>query len=120
MLTALLSHLSGMVDAHRRVAYTVFIARIEAIQLSISVPLRQPGRRPRRRMWTVQEFLKAGDKGIFRPDERLELLEGEIIPKVSPQKSYHAFGISAVAEGLEQALGKGFHVRIQVPLELGR
>jgi len=87
--------------------------------MAVSIPARERTRRSGRRLWTVQEFLKAGDKGIFRPDERLELLEGEIVRKMSPQKSYHAFGIQAAGKRMSQIFAEGFDVRIQLPLELG-
>ena len=42
---------------------------------------------PNRRLWTVEEFDCAGRMGLFKPEERLELIEGEIITKMSPQES---------------------------------
>ena len=51
---------------------------------------------PSRRCWTVEEFDRAGREGIFRYDEKLELIEGEVFTKVSPQESPHATGIRLV------------------------
>lgn len=40
-----------------------------------------PGVRP----MTREEYYKAGEAGIFGPEERLELIGGEVMKKVSPQ-----------------------------------
>lgn len=73
---------------------------------------------PQRRLWTRQEYHRAAEVGIFRPDERLELLEGEVICKVSPQSSPHASAILLSAEALRLAFGTDFHVREEKPLVL--
>ena len=52
---------------------------------------------PGRRLWTVREFDRAGRLGLFRPGERLELIEGEVVKKGSPQASPHATAIYARA-----------------------
>jgi Uma2 family endonuclease len=49
--------------------------------------------------------------GLFRPDERLELLEGEVIEKVSPQGEPHVFGVMFSADTLRRTFGAQFHVR---------
>src|SRR5579862_4039929 len=72
---------------------------------------------PGRRLWTVEEFERAIDVGIFRPDERLELIEGEIIEKM-PQNSPHASGISAIEQAIRPLLPPGCYLRIQMPLVL--
>jgi Uma2 family endonuclease len=57
-------------------------------------------------------------QGFFRPDERVELLDGKILT-MAPQGSAHATAIHLAAKALAAAFGPGFHVRIQVPLVLG-
>src|SRR5437588_12473124 len=47
--------------------------------------------RPVRR-WTVSDYHRAADAGVFGPEERLELIDGEIIC-MSPQKGPHLVGI---------------------------
>lgn len=42
-----------------------------------------------RRLFTVDEYHRMGEAGIFRPDERVELIEGEII-EMSPIGPPHA------------------------------
>jgi Uma2 family endonuclease len=74
------------------------------------------GVRPRR--WTREEYYRAADVGLFRPEERLELLDGEILEKMSPQKPLHAAGILRVARVLTQAFGPSHHVRQQLPIVL--
>src|SRR5207244_2898413 len=56
--------------------------------------------------------------GLFRPEERLELLDGEILERMSPQKPPHAEGILGVVDALGPAFGPGYHVRPQLPLIL--
>jgi Uma2 family endonuclease len=75
------------------------------------------GVQPRR--WTRKEYYRAADLGLFRPNERLELLDGEILKKMSPQKPPHASGTQRTARALEGAFGPGYEVRRQLPLVLG-
>ena len=73
---------------------------------------------PARRRWNRFEFERAGEMGIFRPDERLELIEGEIVEKMVPQNSPHATAIRCVEEALRLAFPRGHDVRVQLPLAL--
>jgi Uma2 family endonuclease len=41
------------------------------------------------RKWTVKEYHKLGEIGIFNPEERLELIEGNIL-KISAKGTGHA------------------------------
>ena len=74
---------------------------------------------PARRPWTRMEFERASELGLFRPDERLELIEGEIVQKVTPQNTPHATAIRACEEALRLAFPRGHDVRVQLPLALG-
>lgn len=71
--------------------------------------------KPRR--WTRAEYERMIDAGIFNPDERAELIGGEIIA-VAPQKSLHATAVSLAHGTLERAFGPEYHVRVQLPLAL--
>jgi len=73
---------------------------------------------PHRRRWTREEFVRAADLGLFGPDERLELVEGEIIEQM-PENSLHSSGVSAMEEALRAVLPAGCYLRIQSPLALG-
>lgn len=72
-----------------------------------------------RRLWTRSEFEHALKVGLFRSDERLELIGGEVVQKVSPQESPHATAIRLAEEALRQAFPQGHDVRVQLPLALG-
>jgi Uma2 family endonuclease len=67
--------------------------------------------------WTREEYERMVEDGYFRPDERVELLDG-IIYEVSPQKSWHATAIQALQESLGPAFREGCHLRVQMPLAL--
>ena len=73
---------------------------------------------PQRRLWTVKEYYRAADAGVFRPDEKLELINGEVIRKASPQGSKHATSLEYMADAQATAFGSAGHVRHQLPLGL--
>jgi Uma2 family endonuclease len=54
---------------------------------------------------------------VFRPDERLELLDGLLVVR-EPQGSRHAAAVAAARELLAAAFGPGHHVRGQAPIAL--
>ena len=71
----------------------------------------------RTRRWTRVEYERLVDQGVFRSDERLELLDGLLVVR-EPQGSRHSAAIAALCEILARAFGAGFHVRPQLPLAL--
>ncbi len=73
---------------------------------------------PRRR-WTRSEYHRAARLGLFRPDERLELIGGEVVQKMSPQQTPHATSVQLAEEALRLAFPHGHRVRVQLPLALG-
>jgi Uma2 family endonuclease len=73
------------------------------------------GVRPRR--WTRKEFCRAAELGLFRPEERLELLDGEIFEKMSPRPP-HSVAVGTAGDVLAHAFGAGTHVRTEQPLVL--
>lgn len=70
------------------------------------------------RSWSKPEFHRLGELGFFR-GQRVELLEGMIVVQ-SPQNPEHAFTTDRVTEILWGAFGRGFWVRMQLPLDLGQ
>ena len=64
---------------------------------------------PSQRRWTVAEFERAWKQGVFNPDERLELIEGEILEKMA-QDSAYAAGIGAAEAALKRAFPSDFWV----------
>jgi Uma2 family endonuclease len=74
-----------------------------------------PGYHPPRRLWTVAEYERFIALGVFGPEERLELINGEIIEKM-PQGPSHANTVDLCTEVLRNLFGAGVRVRVQVPL----
>ena len=87
-----------------------------AARPSLSPAPPDEGVRPRR--WTRDEYYRAAEVGLFRPEERLELLDGEILEKMSPHKELHAFGVTQVGRIVGDTFGPGHHVRQQLPIIL--
>jgi Uma2 family endonuclease len=67
--------------------------------------------------WTRSEYHRMVATGVFPPEARLELLDGEIV-EMSAQKGPHASAVDLVEEALRVGFGKGFYVRGQKPLRL--
>jgi Uma2 family endonuclease len=70
------------------------------------------------RRWSREEYDRMITAGIFQPDERVELIEGEIIA-MTPQGSGHATAVRLVEDALRRLFSMGFDVRVQMPLALG-
>lgn len=58
------------------------------------------------------------EQGVFGPDDRIQLLEGELV-EMSPQKPPHAGIVERLNELLMPALVGRFRVRVQLPLAAG-
>lgn len=69
------------------------------------------------RKFTVEEYARMGEAGVFAPDERVELIEGEIIP-VPPQNPPHASRISRLTTLFVRHFGDTHEIRVQLPLTL--
>lgn len=70
-----------------------------------------------KRKLTVTDFLRMGESGVFAPDERVELLDGEIYT-VSPPSSKHAAWVDRVMKALERSVGDRTIIRVQSPVGL--
>lgn len=70
------------------------------------------------RKFTVEEYARMGEAGIFRDGERVELIEGEIVP-MSPQNRRHANRVARLTTLLVKLFGSTHEVRVQLPLTLG-
>lgn len=70
------------------------------------------------RRWTRDEYERLAGQGFFQPDERLELLNGEILA-MTPQKGSHAQAVGLTLDALRQAFGTQTYLRSQLPLALG-
>ena len=67
--------------------------------------------------WTRHEYEKMVEIGLFPPEARLELIEGEIL-KMAAHTSYRAAAIAIVQRRLDRIYGVAYHVRVQLPLAL--
>ncbi len=66
---------------------------------------------------TRRQYEQMVDAGIFGPEDRLELLDGELI-EMAPQKSRHATAIRLLEEALRNCFTQGVDIRAQLPLAL--
>jgi len=76
----------------------------------MSVPLK-------RYHFNVAEFYRMADAGILTEDDRVELIEGEII-EMSPTGSRHAACVERVNRLLNRLAGEDAIVRVQSPVRL--
>lgn len=70
-----------------------------------------------RRTLTVDEYHKIGDAGILRPEDRVELIEGEMI-EMAPIGARHFAMVNKLNTLLVAAVGKDGIVSIQNPVVL--
>jgi len=75
-------------------------------------------RAPEPRRFTREEYYRMHDAGLFR-DERVELLDGEIIA-MSPQNASHAASVNRLAALLIPQLKGKYSIRCQTPIRLAR
>ena len=71
----------------------------------------------RTRKWTRLEYDRLAEAEILGPEDRVELLGGEMIVK-EPQYSPHATAIRLVARALRRVFGDGWDVSTQLPVAL--
>jgi Uma2 family endonuclease len=64
--------------------------------------------------WTREEYDRLIAAGILSPEERIELLDGELV-RMWPQNPAHALAIRNVEEALRGIFRTGFDVRVQLP-----
>ena len=76
-----------------------------------------PASAPQKRKFTVAEYYRMGDAGILGSDERVELIDGEIIvmPPIGPG---HAWSVDLDIPLFSQYAGDRFLIRIQNPIHL--
>jgi Uma2 family endonuclease len=72
----------------------------------------------RHHRFTVAEYQRMGETGIFHEDDRVELIEGEIV-EMSPIGSPHSGAHMRIQKRLEQAVGERAIVSSQNPVILG-
>lgn len=67
--------------------------------------------------WTVEEYHRMDDLGILSPDERTELIDGQIILMAS-KGTPHVTALHLLAHTLRDQLGSEALVRTQDPIQL--
>ena len=72
-----------------------------------------------RRLFTVSDYYKMAEAGILSPEDRVELIGGEIL-KMSPIKSQHAGIINDLSELLILALFGRAIITVQNPLQINK
>jgi Uma2 family endonuclease len=72
---------------------------------------------PRRR-FTVAEYERMGAAGILGEDDRVELIDGEIV-EMSPIGREHAASVDQCADVLRECVGPAAIIRVQGPIQLG-
>lgn len=72
---------------------------------------------PQRRRLSADQFEQMGRTGILGPDERVELLDGELI-EMPPIGSRHAAAVDFLSMHFARTVGDGALVRTQNPLRL--
>jgi Uma2 family endonuclease len=71
-----------------------------------------------RRLFTVREFHRMAEAGVFSEDDRVELLAGEIV-EMTPIGSRHAACVKRLNAMLSSCVGMSLIVSVQDPIELG-
>jgi Uma2 family endonuclease len=74
-------------------------------------------RQPQAYRWTKAEYHRMADVGFFA-DQRVELIDGEIIHLPSPRPR-ECTSLACVNEALWRPFGEGFVNRLHAPLDLG-
>jgi Uma2 family endonuclease len=72
-----------------------------------------------RRLFTVSDYYKMAEAGILSPDDRVELIRGEIL-KMSPIKSPHAGIINKLVKMLIRQLDDRATITSQNPLHINK
>ncbi len=67
--------------------------------------------------WTRERYERMVAAGVLTPEDKVELIDGEMI-EVTPQGTAHAAAIMAAEEALREAFGPGYGIRVQLPLAL--
>ncbi|MQA89410.1 MAG: Uma2 family endonuclease [Gemmatimonas sp.] len=70
-----------------------------------------------KRLFTVADYYRMAATGILSPDDRVELLEGEVV-EMTPISSRHAGCVNYLGRELQRLIGSRAVVAIQNPVQL--
>jgi Uma2 family endonuclease len=73
----------------------------------------------KRRSLTVEAYHRMGEVGILAPDERVELIEGEVV-EMTPVGHWHSGMVNRLNHRLVQGAGNRAVVSVQNPVQLSR
>ncbi|HMV51515.1 MAG TPA: Uma2 family endonuclease [Blastocatellia bacterium] len=71
-----------------------------------------------KRQFTVEEYRRMIAAGVFDEDERVELIEGEVL-QMAAKSLRHVAGVRRVTKVLGKSLGKAVFISAQDPIQLG-
>lgn len=90
---------------------------IQPTGIASNGPLSTPVRRPTWK-WTVEKYHRMIDAGILTPDDRVELVQGELVPRM-PTKPPHRLANGLTLEALERVVPLDrWTVEKQIPITL--
>jgi Uma2 family endonuclease len=72
-----------------------------------------------RRLFTVEEYHRMGEAGVLTEDDRVELIEGEIVT-MPPIGEGRARSVDSAAEVFITRFGQRARIRIQGPVDVGQ
>ncbi len=92
-------------------------AKAPAPAPAAATPMAAPVKPRETRKFTVAEYYRMAEAGILRPDERVELIEGELIvmPPIGPR---HSGSVISSNRNFSRLAGDRFVVLIQAPVHL--
>ncbi len=70
------------------------------------------------RRWSVDEYNKMAECGVIGPDERVELIDGEVVP-LSAHDKLHSDSVALANNLLVRAYGTTHLVRVGLPIQVG-
>ena len=71
-----------------------------------------------KRLFTTEEYHRMAQNGVLTEDDRVELIEGEVL-EMSPIGSRHAACVNRLTQFLSSQLGRRAIVSVQNPIHLG-
>ena len=77
-----------------------------------------PVSQARTKRWTRLEYERLIDLGAFAPEDRLELLAGQLVVREPQEGRPHSTGIRLVAGTLRAAFGPDWNIEAQLPIAL--
>jgi Uma2 family endonuclease len=72
---------------------------------------------PEPRRWSREAYIRMAELGLIGPDERVELIDGEIL-QMSPQKNLHVAATTLAADSCRRLFSSGYWVRVQATLSI--